>query len=941
MSKKIIQNIKSYKIKFLTIGVLALTMFYQNCTGFSSKLTFSEIKNSESSTALVDEPESSENYTVLVDEVETTIEPPSLDSFNPNQRDPLKAAFADLRKGIELKTHRKWKFIEQEPLVSNCLHGCIKLILNEHPDLVTSLPPIVAHVVKEKGPVGVDAFFLIPDTQLHNIYIVGNSLVALSNAVYFYLNKIGVTWLMPNDHWINADTIDDYWFFKKTIFQEPSFLRRSFFGTGGLGPFPEQNQVWQDWKRRNFWNYSFSSLGGHMYQNFYESSKARALLRNESSLWNCTERSADSRLNEEIITDSDCPPPFRRINPYLAGSMNVYTDINIGSPRVVEAFVEYMKDTLSDIYNKDPNAVDYVLSLEPADGDDYCRSITCTQIGNPTDQVIFLANESARSVQSFVRNSRDEHFRNISTRLFYTILAYSGHLNLPEKISELDPAVIVQMIPYGFNRTGLSPDQLIKGWRKLNNQKMAIYDYLSITDWAQGFPSVDTADVFSKLAVWKQNKILSVNFESSYSGISHGAVFYVLSRYLLDSSQDPDKLLNQFYSLAYGRAASTMKNLFEEKWGAHFSLNYFSLKDGSQALAKARIAETNPIVQKRFDDFEIYLKYLYLRLDYDDHKSSDTNGARLENLIYFLKKIQTDNVIASYRLIQLLRDKVYTNSTLYNSLPSENDPIDPTKYKNTITPFEDPNFFLNINLTSLIDPYKVALEGTKAKGTNTEFLTLPEGDETYLFSTDLAGVYPLGFRFSESINPNARLEVYVYSQGLLVTTRRITSSEILNLKYNDIIYRNIPVPKGQNLTVKITSNVINHSLVVPENLGVALIDQRLHSMQGGTETSKVYVSVPADLTRVYFSGQQLSFLKICPASGCVSKSSIPVYDAEDHLVDGSTVIDKSLLYFNCSDLSKENAFFSIQTGSDRGGGVLFYNIPNLYNLNPRAMLIQK
>ena len=531
----------------------------------------------------------------------------------------------------------------------------------------------------------------------------------MSNAIYFYLNKIDINWLIANDHWFSVDASNKNWFFEKSIFQQPWYLRRSFFGTGGLGPFPDQTQDWHNWQRRNFWNYSYSSLPGHMYQNFYESPKTKALLEHESSLWNCTLREVNSSLNEQIITDSDCNTPYRRIDPYLAGSLNAYTDINVGNPRVVDAFIEYQKDTLTNLYNQNPNAVDFVLSVEPADGDDYCRSITCTQLGNPTDQVIYLANETARRIKDYLSVSQDQNFKAIGPRLYYTLYAYSGHLNLPEKISILDPAVIVQMIPYGFNYTGLSPNQLIQGWRKLNEQQLAIYDYLSITDWTLGLPSVDTKDVFSKLAAWKQNNIRNVNFESSYSGISHGAIFYVLSRYLLDSNQSPDILLDKFYSLSYGNAASIMKSLFEEKWGPHFSLNYFSLRDGSQALAQARIAENNNIVQRRLDDFELYLKYLYLRLDYEDHVVTDSKGDRLKNLIYFLKKIQPDNIVASYRLIQLLRNDVYANTTLFNSLPSENDPIDPAKYQNVTTLYEDSKFLLDFTPTGQTDPEKVVI----------------------------------------------------------------------------------------------------------------------------------------------------------------------------------------------------------------------------------------
>src|SRR5262249_28649004 len=144
-----------------------------------------------------------------------------------------------------------------------------------------------------------------------------------------------------------------------------------------------------------------------------------------------------------------------------------------------------------------------VLSVDPADGGGDCECEYCKKLGSVSDRTFLLANEVARE------------FSKISSMAFVNLYAYNTHAAPPT--FELEPNVIVQIIPYAFQDVG-TPEQMIGLWKK-KDKNLMIYDYYAIPDWHYEVPtprktSPDT--LVKRIAYWKKQGIKGFLLESVF-----------------------------------------------------------------------------------------------------------------------------------------------------------------------------------------------------------------------------------------------------------------------------------------------------------------------------------------------------------------------------------------------------------------------------------------
>src|SRR4029079_15512021 len=64
--------------------------------------------------------------------------------------------------------------------------------------------------------------------------IVANGEAGLCHGIYFYLEQLGVRWLIPSEAWTIVPPRDDITLSIDRVVR-PAFALRAFFGTGGLG----------------------------------------------------------------------------------------------------------------------------------------------------------------------------------------------------------------------------------------------------------------------------------------------------------------------------------------------------------------------------------------------------------------------------------------------------------------------------------------------------------------------------------------------------------------------------------------------------------------------------------------------------------------------------------------------------------------------------------
>jgi hypothetical protein len=534
----------------------------------------------------------------------------------------LKAGTADAAQTLQKMTGRKFKVVEGYARPGIWL-------------LRSSAPQVANDAAKRLATKGHEPFVIQSTTD--GLQIVANGDAGLTHGLYFYLDQLGARWFLPNDNWTIIPQRTDV---RLTINRliEPAFKLRTFTGTGGFGRaginrfYDLEDRIpnqWADWQRRNRFGGEFS-IAGHAGEDFNLRQK-KTLLAHPEYLAQVNGK----RTPWSLIAKPDAS--------------------NNG---LVKLYVADRLDRLAGFLKNDPGY--FAISVEPADGGGYCDSGPCTQIGNgsASDQVFYLANETAKAVH--------EKFPGHDVSL----LAYAFHAAPPS--FDLQPNVYVLVIPYGFNYTGSTPEELIEQWAaKL--PEIGIYDYWSMPDWAQDMPNLDYLHTpAQKIRFWHEHHVVSFSCESSYSAGAVGIAWYLASRLMWDPQTDVNALLSDFYSKAFGPAAEPMKRMLE-RWTSGFLLTNQELAVSFRDLQEARhLAQKDDAVMARLDDYGRYLEYLRLWYEYSANpaKSSATgaNGPALA-LVKYMWDIYDSAMIEPFRMTQLMNlrySKDPESTRLYN-----------------------------------------------------------------------------------------------------------------------------------------------------------------------------------------------------------------------------------------------------------------------------------
>ena len=232
---------------------------------------------------------------------------------------------------------------------------------------------------------------------------------------------------------------------------------------------------------------------------------------------------------------------------------------------------------------------------------DFATSPECLKIGSTSDQVFYLTNAVARSIQKEYPG------------IWVGNLAYNEHIE-PTKY-ELEPNVFV-MVTNGFNRTKYSTNELLEKWGK-KAKKLGVYEYLSVYAWDNDLPGRSNATKldFLKKSIkgYYESGARVYLAETNIGWISKGLGQYVASKLLWDYRLDVDSIANDFFMKSFGNAAPVIKRLFKS-WESNTG---GMISDNALAEWLARVKEADQMVndervKERLNYIKIYLHYLVL-----------------------------------------------------------------------------------------------------------------------------------------------------------------------------------------------------------------------------------------------------------------------------------------------------------------------------------------
>ncbi|HOK80834.1 MAG TPA: DUF4838 domain-containing protein [bacterium] len=486
-----------------------------------------------------------------------------------------------------------------------------------------NLPKQLKNALKDKGK---EAFVLFSQDS-DRLYISGNSNAAIQYGIYRYLEILGYRWFFPGENWTIIPSLKNITMNINKL-ESPAFKQRDFFGTGGFGgklPIDQEMKLakrWEEWKKRNFLGGEIR-ISGHAGEAFNTANKAILL------------------QHPEYLAEIG-----GKRQPWSPGTKPCYSN-----PGLIELYVNDRLKQLKRQIDADPDGPgSFAVSVEPSDGGGHCECAECKKLGTVSDRVFSLANHVAKEVANQYPGK------------YVSLLAYNEHAAVPD--IALEPNVYVVVVPYGFQRTGYSGDELIQMWGK-KIKFFGVYDYWSIPDWTNDMPSLNYLEIpEKKIKFWHKNHVAAFLSESTYSSGAVGITWYISSRILWNPDIDEKQLLEDFYKKAFGEAEKPIRRMLE-RWAKSFMLTDHELALSFRDISEADKLAKNPQVKARIDDYKKYLIYLSLFYDYTSEKpGSPERKQAVENLLNFMWRIYDSTMVHVYRMHQLIVNRYESDPDL-------------------------------------------------------------------------------------------------------------------------------------------------------------------------------------------------------------------------------------------------------------------------------------
>lgn len=442
--------------------------------------------------------------------------------------------------------------------------------------------------------------------ESNSLCIVGNSELAISHAVFAFLESVGCRWFFPESVWTIIPKNPDL-SVQPSIRTQPFFkYRRIWYGYGARTP--KLRDDYNNWLIHNRQPGAFVVDCGHSYERYIPKS-----LFNEHPEW------------------------FSLVN-----GKRTPTQLCVSNPELQKYLIEQVLGS----FRKNPSKI--MASIEPNDGGGYCECQDCKEIGTISDRTFYLANIVADAVRKEFPDK------------WVGLLAYAYHSDPPK--FKLSKGVYVE-ITTGFRYTSLSFEEQAEAFRKLG-ALVGVYDYFSVYPWDYDLPGKAKAGRYYSLAKaikhYSDLKFVSYTAESSCNWGPNGPGYWIASKLMWAPGLDARELLNDFYEKSFGSAKSPMARIYERfAKGERPSPRHIklALNDLRDALNMANTEEERTRILR----VGMYLHWLKLRDNYDRSARWNQWGKLVfpqeeieknaKELIHFSRRIMDTGLIHTHPML--------------------------------------------------------------------------------------------------------------------------------------------------------------------------------------------------------------------------------------------------------------------------------------------------
>lgn len=398
-------------------------------------------------------------------------------------------------------------------------------------------------------------------SETDRLLLIGRTPLAVQNAVWDLLYRIGFRQYLPGKKWEIWPKIPNLAVDVHAVESPDYFSRR--LRVGGT-TWPQNRAAVEEWKRRNRMVSGFTLSSGHVYGRIV--SQYRDFFENNPGAYAGTEREAKLDASREDVLG-------------VVG--------------------EYARQEIETNPERDS------ISMEPSDGGGWPEN---SPLGSPSNQAVVLANHAAKALRD--------------AGLERKVGLYAYNLHSPPPDIDVDPDVIVS-VATSFIKGGHTAESLMGKWHA-KGAEIGVREYLGVAPWDFGLPGrarasdpdyiADTISRFYELGAryWDS--------EVTEAWGVHGLGFFLTARLLWDTKESKDALMKDFFTRSFGNSADIMKRLFQTgllKTGNPM-LSEDLIGRMYRLLDEALKQNNPPDVVARIQDFVLYVRYAELMFQYQN-----------------------------------------------------------------------------------------------------------------------------------------------------------------------------------------------------------------------------------------------------------------------------------------------------------------------------------
>ncbi len=486
-----------------------------------------------------------------------------------------------------------------------------------------SAPSDIVTQLQGKGP---EAFYIRGDAT--SLKIIANDERGLSDGIYYYLEQLGVRWLLQGPNWTIVPPKSNVTLTIDKLVVPGYSLGRQMGPTGANFQgwrYPQGDVDWDAWAawarhlRTSTIRLAGDVVDGYVLSNWqylqYHPDYFAKIDGVYSPLFTPL---AGGNFNYNSSTGSyvqvaDGTGSYRINAPKL----------NAGSPAGVNYFCTWVVNGYKTLRSQPGNSWIKWASVEPSDGFGYANNYSELQAagvgnGSGSDQTFYIADQCAKMIKTAYSDAS------------VMVLAYAGHAAPSSFV--LEPNVIVEMTPYRFG-DGTPVEDFIAAW-KAKASTLAVYDYWSIPVWSPDKPHYDYLNLSqTKLRYLYNNNVKGLFDETTQGAAPVGILHYVAEHIMWDPTLDDKAIIDDWYTLAFGPAKAPIKRMME-RWSQEYMPTTIDFAYSYQDINQAeQLAAGNPAVQARVDDWARYLRYLQLWYEASNAPAGTTLRAQLADAL--------------------------------------------------------------------------------------------------------------------------------------------------------------------------------------------------------------------------------------------------------------------------------------------------------------------